>query len=407
MLRLNCLNVLEKFILSWGLSISFLMFFGLLLNSLSLSLGYTTPLSTTPLMISLNVMLILLLIIEYKLKKNWTAATPTLNLSLNTLEKAFLIVPSLFPTLSIFGMHIMNAMNNNHILVILHILIPTYIIFLYLFDHKVPRRIYPIVLFLISISLTLLLSLRSNHIIGCDAHLEYAHFSLTLKNLHWSIVGYYTLDACLSISILPAIYHSVLNVSPEFLFKILYSLLYSVSPLAVYVLSKRYMKETYAFLASCFYMFQPNFLETAMNARTNIAILFFSLAIMTHFNNKIDILKKRILFIIFTASCIVSHYSTSYIFFFIMIGTLLGSAIMSRKYTNKKDISFTLVSLFFTSIFLWYSQLTEIPFRQGIVFIERTLINLNNFFIQEARHESVQRMFGKDFPLLTTPAKIR
>lgn len=407
MLRLNRLNFLENFILSWGLSISFLMFFGLLLNNLSLSLGYSTPLSTASLMISLNITLILLLVVERNLNKDLTPATPTINLSLNTVEKAFLVVPSLFPTLSIFGMHSMNNMNNNYILLILHTLIPAYIIFICIFDHKVPMRIYPTVLLLISISLTLLLSLRSNHIIGYDSHLEYAHFSLTLKNLYWSIVGYCTLDACISISILPAIYHSVLNVNSEILFKILYSLLYSVSPLAVYTLSKRYVKETYAFLASCFYMFQPNFLGTAMNARTNIAMLFFSLAMMTYFNNKIDLLKKRILFIIFMASCILSHYSTSYIFFFIMVGNLLGSFIMSRKYTFKRGISFTLVILFFASLFLWYSQLTEIPFIQGTLFIERTLVNLNKFFIQEARDESVQVMFGRDLPLKTTPAKIR
>ncbi|MEM3063261.1 MAG: hypothetical protein QW303_06945, partial [Nitrososphaerota archaeon] len=100
------------------------------------------------------------------MNKNWIAAIPTINLSLNAAEKAFLAVPSLFPMLSIFGMHVMNNMNNNYILLILHTLIPAYIIFICLFDHKVPKRIYPAVLLLTSISLTLLLSLRSNHIIG-------------------------------------------------------------------------------------------------------------------------------------------------------------------------------------------------------------------------------------------------
>ena len=45
-LKLNKIEFLEKFILMWGLSISFLMLFGLLINNLSLNLGYETPLST-------------------------------------------------------------------------------------------------------------------------------------------------------------------------------------------------------------------------------------------------------------------------------------------------------------------------------------------------------------------------
>ena len=51
-LKLNKIDFLEKFILTWGLSLSFLMFFGLLINNLSLSLGYETPLATIPLLIS-------------------------------------------------------------------------------------------------------------------------------------------------------------------------------------------------------------------------------------------------------------------------------------------------------------------------------------------------------------------
>jgi uncharacterized membrane protein len=154
-------------------------------------------------------------------------------------------------------------------------------------------------------------------------------------------------------------------------------------------------------------MFQPTFLDTALNARTNVAILFFSLAIMAHFNDKIDAMKKRILFIIFMASCILSHYSTSYIFFYIMLATFLVSVAMSRKYVFKKGINLTIIILFFVIIFLWYSQLTEKPFIAGIIFIEEMLINLNRFFILEARSEHVRAMFGVDLSLRTTPARIR
>ena len=405
-LKLNKIGPIEKFVLSVGLSISFLMFFVLFINNLSLSLGYLTPLSTTSLLITFNIAFIIFAIIGYKLNKDLIFSLPNLNLS--TAEKAFLIVPILFPALSIFGMHVMNTTDNNIILMFFLFLISIYVAFVCFFNQKFSKRLYPVVIFLISISLLLLLALRSNHIIGVDTHSEYYLFRTTLDNLHWHvfILGG-PLDACLCISILPTIYQSILNVSPEFLFKVFYSLFYSISPIVVYVLSKKYIGESYGFLASCFFMFQSNFLLTELHARTNTAILFFALAMMVLVNDRIDPLKRRVLFIVFMASCMVSHYSTTYIFFFIMLGAFVGMEILSKKYTVKKAISLTIVLLFFALIFCWYSQVTETPFNAGVGLIETTFINLNQFFVEESRGESVYAMFGEEIMQKGIPHKIQ
>jgi uncharacterized membrane protein len=174
----------------------------------------------------------------------------------------------------------------------------------------------------------------------------------------------------------------------------------------IYVISKKYVGEKYAFLASCFFMFQGVFLWTEYNARTNIAVLFFALAMMVLFSDKIDPLKKRLLFIVFMASCIVSHYSTSYIFFFIMLGAFMGMEILSKKYTAKKVVSLTIIVLFFAFIFFWYSQVTETAFDTGVSYAKKTLISLNMFFIAESRRDNVQVMFGKDIRQEAIPRKI-
>ena len=392
-LKLNKLEFLEKFILAWGLSISFLMLFGLLLNNLSLGLGYELPLLTVPLLISFNLVAIALILIAYRMNKNVVFSLPNFNLS--TAEKTFLIVPILFPALSIFGMHVMNTTDNNIILMFLLFLIPIYVIFVCFSNHKFPKRMYPVVIFLISLSLLLLLSLRSNHLIGDDVHEEFYFFLGTMNNLHWGVFGHSTLDACLSISLLPAIYKSILNVHTEYLYKILYSVLCSVFPVIIYIISKKYVEEGYAFLASIYFMSNATFLGTELNARASIAMLFFAFAMMTLFNDRIEPLRKRFLFIIFMASCMVSHYSTTYIFFFIMIGTFIGIEALSRKYTFKKVISLTLVVLFFAMIFFWYSQVTETAFNHGIRFIEDTLSSLNELFLEESRSGSAQALLGK------------
>ena len=413
-LKLNKIDSTEKFVLAVGLSISFLMFFGLLINNLSLYMGYETPLSMISLLIAFNFAFIVLAIIGYKtktfeksfIKTNFLGKNCLPSFNLSTSEKAFLIVPVMFPALSIFGMHIMNTTDNNIVLMFLLTLILIYVVFVCFFNQKFPKRLYPVVIFFISISLLLLMVLRSNHLIGVDTHTEYYYFQTTLDNLHWSIFWHSTLDACLAISLLPTIYQSTLNISPEFLFKILYSLLFSIAPLAIYVLSKRYIGELYGFLTSFFFMSLHNFLWTPVHARTNTAILFFALAMMVLFSSKIDPLKKRILFIVFMASCMVSHYSTTYIFFFVMAGTFIGVEILSKKYTLKKVVSLTIVFLFFAMIFFWYSQVTEAAFNAGVRFIENTFSNLNKFFVEEMRSSTIQSVFGKGIMEKGIPHKI-
>jgi uncharacterized membrane protein len=139
-----------------------------------------------------------------------------------------------------------------------------------------------------------------------------------------------------------------------------------------------------------------NFLWTEYNARANIAMLFFAFAMMTLFNDKIEPVQKRILFIVFMASCMVSHYSTTYVFLFLMAVTFIGMEMLSKKYTFKKVISLTLVVLFFAMIFFWYSQVTETAFNEGVDYVKNTLVNLNKFFVEEMREETMQTVLGKN-----------
>jgi uncharacterized membrane protein len=143
-----------------------------------------------------------------------------------------------------------------------------------------------------------------------------------------------------------------------------------------------------------------------MNARTSTAVLFVTLAMMTLFNDKIDPLKKRILFIVFMASCMVSHYSTTYIFFFIILGCFLGIEIFSKIYTFKKVLSLTIVILFFAMIFFWYSQVTEVAFNTGVRFVEDTFTNLNRLFIEESRGGTIQSVLGEGIEQKRIPHKI-
>ena len=421
-------------------------------NALLLTIGYAKPLSTVSLLISFSVAIIVLAVIVYIRNKN--IASTFSRLQLDTKEKALLIVPSLFPLLSIVGMRIMNLTDNNILLMFLLFVIPAFVIFVSFYRDKVPQRLYPSLIYLIGISLLLMLALRSNHIIGSDIHEAFYYFQTTLDNSHWEVVTRTSLvNALLSISLLPSIYHLFLNIDQEYLYKILYVLLFSLSPLVVYSIARKYIGSFYAFIASFFFMSQFSYLWTLSLAQTNMAVLFFALAIMVLFCDGMTAFTRKLLFIIFAASCILSHYSTSYIFLFILILTWIGTKIIpwillaERKITTSKNhisggadsnspphgaipesdtkaskaaqsaafsipqsqpgrnITINIVALFFVLLFVWYSLITIAPFNVGLSLLYKTFTNLNQWFLLEAQGSTITAAIGGD--IFTVPQMIR
>jgi len=292
-------------------------------------------------------------------------------------------------------------------------------------------------------------SLRSNHIIDGDTHRELFMFLTILDNLRWSQLGFGVLDSCLSISMLPAIYQTLLNIDPEYLFKLLFSLMASILPLVVYLLSKKYIGSFYAFLASVFFMSQIVFLWTPTYTRVVIAILFFALAIWVLFKDDISEFNRKALFIVFTASTVVSHYGVTWATFFVLILTWIGMQILSRITSRKKGLTtqptgnlategdspnfssrgsgakaykatvlkpsqtqlrrgmtITIIALFLAMLFLWYSEVTGPSFAAGVRFTYYTFTSWGWFLAEEAAGHAVQAAFGKTYAYTAVPQRI-
>ena len=413
-MKLDKLGLNAKFVVSVGLSIAFIMFAGLLINTLYPFWGYNTPLTTNSLLISFSVITLILTVIAYFRNKN-TVFGNSSTLKLNIKEKSYLLIPTVFPLLAILGIRIMNNTSNNIILILLLFLISIYIVFIAVKHHIVPDKTYPLMIFLIGIAVILLLALRSNYLVGVDIHSEYYIFQQTLENGRWQILSNNTLDSCLSISILPTIYESFLRINTEYLFKLLYPLLFSISPLVVYLIAKKYLNSFYSFLAAIFFISQFYFINAELSPRTVMAILFFALAFLVLFTNELNTNNKYVLFIILAAACIVSHYATTYIFFVILVLTWILMIILpkilnrSRKSNtvipqnthgnnknsrpliwshSKQFLTFVPVAIIFIMLFIWYGVVTGPAFNSGVGFISQTFNSLQNFFDIENRGAS-------------------
>ncbi|MCE7699532.1 MAG: DUF2206 domain-containing protein, partial [Methanobacterium paludis] len=410
-LKLNTLDTTTKFCLSVGLSFVLIIFVGMLTNFLP----YSKPLNTSNLLIIFNLMLIILMLLGISVNKNhFELKFP--KIKLNSYEKSVLIISCLLPTLALLGTYLVQTNHNFIILYIMIFLIPFLVIFITFANKNLNENIYPITIFSISISIVLAYTLISNYIYGSDSHQEFYFFKMVLNSGKWQIFGNTTLlqsglNSCLSISVLPAVYQLILKIDPTLLFKLIYVLPLSLTPVIVYKISKNYSNAIYSFLAAILIIASVSFYAQTEAYRTYIAIFFFALAIMVFLSPNINDPKSKFLFIIFSVALIISHYSTSYIFVILLLISLilifiLGILIKIKNNShvspfyqnfvpeNGKFLSIGVFLLVFAMIFLWYSQITGSTFNNGLYYLSNTLGKLNQLFLLESRDPTVYQAMG-------------
>jgi len=362
MLKVNIINFWEYLVYTIGLSISFLMFAGLGINWILPSLNITNkPLSLVPLSICFFIFLSTIGIFAYKRKPVLLEIKFP---NLDWLNKVIFLIPVLFSFLSILGTTILNNNGNNLLIMITLVGIAFYIFIIIFLRRKLNENIFPWSILFISISLLLLYSLRSWHILGWDINQEYLVFTLTNSIKHWNVHaldGAYNL--CLSINILPTILESFLRINNEYIYKLIFPILFSTLPVMVYLTAKKILNKGYAFLSAVFFVSQYwFFVQMPALARQEIALIFFAGILMLKSEQKIGAFNKGILSIIFGLSMILSHYSTAYVWIIIMVIYYFISQIVKVIKVKSLKLHFSLgyIILMIVFTFLWESQLTSV-----------------------------------------------
>ncbi|SDF23731.1 Uncharacterized membrane protein [Methanolobus vulcani] len=402
-LKLNETTASKFFMYSVGLSISFLFLSGLAINSLYPVIA--CPLSVNNSLLVIDVfMLVLFLLSWIRNKKNYAfhLRSNSLNFKFNSKNNSIspAIFPIIFPFLAIFGSYLMNTEGNNCLLFILLVLIPIYSLCIIYFGGRVPNSTYLIAIWMIGLSLLFMHSLSSYYIKGSDIHKEYYIFKLTLNKLYWNLqtTNSNELNSLLSVTILPVLYQQFTGINEQYIYKIIYPLIFSFVPIGLYILFQKYMNNQYSFIAVLFFISQGTFIfEMFEHARQEIAFLFFILSVVVLFDIDISVFNKKVLFIVFSASVILSHYSTAYVFYIFLLGSWILLYIF--KYFDKKcdvkpNISFNLIILFFVFIFLWYSLITREPFNDLTRFFYKSYLELANAFLMESRDATALRAVG-------------
>lgn len=407
--KIRTVKFWEYLVYTIGLSVAFIMFAGLIVNWTLPALNITNvPLSTGPILVFFNIFLIALWIIAYYRNKDFKPFDVTLP-KLDSLNKIFFIVPMLFPILSILGAFLLNNHGPNTLTMIMIGGIAVYSIFLLIFRKKLNGNIWPWVILMISLSLLLSFSIRSWFITGWDISQEQYVFRLTLDNNLWSMANFNdAYNSCLSITILPTIIILFLKANNQLIIKLFFQIIFVFNSLTIFLIFRKYVSKTLAFTASFLY-FSTSYFNSIFPSviRQEIAFLFFGLMLLVLFTKDINSRLKNILFIIFGASMIVSHYSTSYIalamFTFTYILVFLNKIYESRKLkkgklkpNEKQKYYLTWLTILFLLIFafLWLFTITNTA--QGLVnTVKATYDNLGDIFSGDLKSSSVKgALFG-------------
>lgn len=379
----NNLRLTETVLYSVGLSLSFLMFIGFVMNTLYPLVGILKPITEIPLFVTISTINLLLLIVLYYNKSKFEIKVDIVNKN----DKA-VFLPLLFtllPLLSVFGSYLLNYYNNNKLLLTLYFIISFVPILIAL--NKIPHKIYSFTIWTISISLLFSVSLSVRHLSGhlSDAILEYYFAKLVQVNGFWDPSIHRNKNAMLRIVLLHPIYSTLMDLSLKDVFRVIHPILYSLTPVALYIAFKRQLGEKIAFFSSFFFMaFYSFYVILSRNTRTGIAELFLALFILTMVDKNINSKTRSILLIVFALSIVVSHYGTAYVLLIVFISTKILSGLI-RKYKDFKiNINSNVLYLLLVFTFIWYIYNSGgAPFETLIYFYQNIITQLTELFNPE------------------------
>lgn len=381
-LKLNGITTVEKVLYSTGLSISFLMIVGFLLNFMLPFFGILNPISLKPLIIFFNISVLFLCCLYFLTEKN---QQNSVHISVDTREifSKFALPLYIMPLLAILGTYFVNYHQNN-LFLLLSILLICITCLLIVNLNVFPQNLYPLALFSISISLLFHNSLISPYIFGWDIQKEYYISNLVINNSYWNSAYFANLNAMLSLVMVAPIFKIISGMDLVWVFKIVYPLLFSLVPVGIYCFfQKQNISPKISFLSVFFFVSLVVFYREMLHLlRQEIAELFLVLILILSAEKNMHEIGKKILLIVFIFSLAVSHYSLNYIFFSSVIVVCLLTHLYF-KYINiqsKNNVTFSFVLLYFTLMLSWYMYISSSSAFGSIILI---IDNIMNSFITD------------------------
>ena len=289
--------------------------FGLAMNTALPYLGLTHPLDRVPVLIAIDIWCIALALWR---QERFRPSPPNFHFDrLRGIDWLIGLLSTLcVPTAVIGANRLNNGAGGSVTLGMLVVASFVFILMLIKREQLNPGTITAAIYF-ISLAMLLMTSLRGWYITGHDIQQEYAVFELTKSHGDWNISrDQDAYNACLSITILPTMIWQVVRVDDPYVFKFFFQLLFALCPVFVYRISVRHTTKALAIIATIYFVAFPTyFTDMPFLNRQEIAFLFVAACVMAATDPLVSSRRIPIRIGIFSIGVVLSHYSTSYVYF--------------------------------------------------------------------------------------------
>lgn len=368
-LKLHGLGATRTVLYAAGLSLTTLMFAGAFLTLILPPLGVAEPIALLPLIVTLTIVVLVLSIAAFLRDRDFGGDA---SLDVKDLASPQALLLLLLPLLAILGTIMVNHSEGNSVLVVM-ILALCALALIVGFSKFLPKQLYPLAIFLVALSLLFHNSLISDSLTGWDIHTEKYLADAVINNGIWDISLQNVINSMLSIQILAPIYSIFLGMDIIWVYKIVYPLLFALTPVALYVAYSKQSNETVGFLSAFFFVsLVVYFTEMLALARQEIAELFLALIVLLLVDRSMAKRQWSLLFCLFTFSLVVSHYAVTFIFMGLLAvawALLLAYSRLTKE--GRKDLNRKLTPLviiaFVVFCALWYTETSNAnPLRTAI-----------------------------------------
>ena len=208
------------------------------------------------------------------------------------------------------------------------------------------RRILPestivVTIYLLSLSLLFMTSLRGWFVTGHDVQVEFQMFELASEQGIWNVGSLRSAyNACLSVTMLPTIIERTMGIADLYIFKTVFQLLYALCPVLIYLIARRFAARSVAILAAIYFVAFPTyFSDMPFLNRQEVAFFFLGVALLLSTNEAVSIRTRKIGFVVFGVGVILSHYSTTDVLLGVLILSWIvtGAARILRKLIRTRE----------------------------------------------------------------------
>jgi uncharacterized membrane protein len=178
--------------------------------------------------------------------------------------------------------------------------------------------------YLLGLTLLLMTSLRGWGTTGHDIQREFRVFEAVRLAGHWDIATFRDpYNACLSITVLPAVVAAVTGVGPVQVLKVLPQLVFALGPVIVYLIARRFTGRGISLLGALIFVAFPTYFgDMPFLTRQEIAFVFLGAGFLAATDAGIPVARRRILFGVLGVGVVLSHYSTTYVLIAVLLVAL-------------------------------------------------------------------------------------